>query len=527
LTARSAIVSTSANATSILSSRLLFRLTWALVAVGLVWRTMRYLLQMPIWGDEEMLAMGFARHGYFELIFRLGYFQIAPLFFLWGERAILGLLGPSELAIRLLPFAAGVAALLLHRRFAALLLEPTACLFAVGFLAVAIWPVSMCTFVKPYSLDLFMALALLVPASLWLLRRDQPGWLALLTVLGPAAALSSYPVAFVAGGISLAFLGPMLRERWTMRAWYAAFNLAFLAGFAAACYVGQRQMETMSGAVPTGEGMTAYWEDAFPPRDPATAAVWLVLRTTGQMAAYPIGGSNGASALTVILCGIGLAELMRRKQAAWAILLVAPIGLNLLAAILRKYPYGGSCRLSQHLAPGICVLAGLGVAVLLERVRRPELRRCGIVAVTALFVLVGLGGMARDFLNPQREPFYRWARDVVAEIRWTIPGREPLVICTGPDSGGFFDWYWTTELRHPVTWNSEPPSDAPSRTRVWAFHALQGSEADFQPLLEKLRKQDPAWRLTRLSPYCHEPELRDEMPYPCQLACFERGSGGD
>ena len=504
------------------SARLLFRLTCMLVALGLAWRFTRYLMQMPIWGDEEMLAVNFAHRSYYELIFRLGCWQVAPLFFLWGERALLGLLGPSELAIRLLPFAVGVSALLLHWRFASLLLEPTARLFAVGFLAVAIWPVSMCTFIKPYSMDLFMALALLVPASQWLLRRDQPGWLALLTVLGPIAALSSYPVAFVAGGISLALLGPMLQQRWTARAWYAAFNLAFLVGFVGACFVGHNQMETATYGMSTADGMTAYWDAAFPPRDPLAAGVWLVLQTTGSMAAYPIGGASGASSLTVILCGIGLAELIRRKRTVWAILLVSPIALNLLAAVLRRYPYGGSCRLSQHLAPGICILAGLGVAALIERIRQPELRRRWILGVTGLFVVVAIGGVTRDFLNPQRGGFFRWARDLVAEVRSTIPGEDPLVICNGPDSGCFFDWYWVTERRHPVTWNSEPPADVSSRTRIWAMHFVHGSAPEFQPVLEKLQKQDPAWRLTRIIPYSHPPDSRDDVLTECQLACFER-----
>jgi hypothetical protein len=515
-------VPTSANGTSILSNRVLCRLTWALIVVGLGWRTFRYLLQMPIWGDEEMLAVCFARRNYYELIFSLGNCQVAPLFFVWAERAILGLLGPSELAMRLLPFVAGVSALFLHWRYASLQLEPTAQLFAVGFLAVAIWPVSMCTFLKPYSLDLFMSLALLVPAAQWLVRRDQVGWVALLTLLAPIAALSSYPVAFVAGGISVALLGPMLQERWTTRAWYAAFNLAFLVGFLGAYFVGQHQMETATGGLSTAAGLTNYWDGAFPPQNPLSALTWLVLQTTGQMAAYPIGGSSGASSVTVILCGIGLAELIRRKRIAWALLLVAPIALNLLAAILRKYPYGGSCRLCQHLAPGICILAGLGVATLVERLRRPELRRRWILAVTALFVVVAIGGVVRDVLNPQRGSYFRWARDLVAEIRWTIPGREPLVVCNACDGGGFFDWYWITERRHPVSWNSEPPADVSSRTRVWAFHFLQGHESSFNHVLVKLQQQDPAWRMTRVATYRHEPDSRDDMLTECQLVCFER-----
>ena len=52
------------------------------------------------------------------------------------------------------------------------------------------------------------------------------------------------------------------------------------------------------------------------------------------------------------------------------LMLTAPFVLTLIAAALRLYPYGGSARVAQHLAPPICLLAGMGIASLLKR-------RCG------------------------------------------------------------------------------------------------------------------------------------------------------
>ena len=67
------------------------------------------------------------------------------MLFLWGELTAFSALGPSELALRLLPFLAGMGGLLLFWRLAHLTLPPLGRTLAVGFLAVAIWPVSMCT----------------------------------------------------------------------------------------------------------------------------------------------------------------------------------------------------------------------------------------------------------------------------------------------------------------------------------------------------------------------------------------------
>src|SRR5947209_2908901 len=151
-----------------LSPRAMTRMAFALLLLGLLWRTVRYLLQFPIWGDEAMLALNFAWFDYGQLTQRLENCQIAPLLFVWGERTAYCLLGPGELSLRLLPFLAGVAALALYWRLTGLLLDPLGRLFAVGFLAVASLPVSMSALIKPYSFDLLMALVLLVPAVQWL-----------------------------------------------------------------------------------------------------------------------------------------------------------------------------------------------------------------------------------------------------------------------------------------------------------------------------------------------------------------------
>ena len=52
---------------------------------------------------------------------------------------------------------------------------------------------------------------------------------------------------------------------------------------------------------------------------------------------------------------------------------------------------------------------------------------------------------------PRRGGFSGGARDPVVEIRFspTMPDQEPLVICNGPDSGCFFDWYLAVERAIP------------------------------------------------------------------------------
>ena len=89
------------------------RWTLALLVVGVGQRLGRYLLCFPIWGDEAFLCLNLMDRDYPGLAGRLRFDQVAPLLFLWGEKAVYQTLGGAELALRLLPLLAGLSSLLL------------------------------------------------------------------------------------------------------------------------------------------------------------------------------------------------------------------------------------------------------------------------------------------------------------------------------------------------------------------------------------------------------------------------------
>jgi hypothetical protein len=497
----------------------------ALLLLGLAWRILRYVLRFPIWGDEVMLAMNFVWFDYAHLTQRLEHCQVAPLLFLWGERAALCWLGPGELALRLLPFLAGAAALGLYWRLTGLVLEPLGRLCAVGFLAVAIWPVSMGTVIKPYSFDLLMALVLLLPALHWLRAPGHTRWLIALTVLAPAALLGSYPAVFVAGGVSLALARQAWRQGWKARCWFAAYNLALVAGFAVAAHIGANQLTSPVRDLSTQVGMTTYWADAFPPSRPLAFLGWFVARTTGQMAAYPVGGANGGSSLTVLLCLVGAWCWARRGRRAWLVLLVAPLVLNLVAAALHRYPYGASGRLHQHLAPGFCVLAGVGLAALIDRTARRTGRPLRwAVAGAAFFALVGLGGIARDLLCPYHDQGCAWMRATMADMRRRVAPREPVVVCGTPlNVECVYAWYWLTEGDR-VSWDWKPSAAALAGERVWGFYHGGDPEAACRRLHGELLRHNPEWRLVQRVPYSFRSPDPTEPLQQCELFCFARGN---
>jgi 4-amino-4-deoxy-L-arabinose transferase-like glycosyltransferase len=405
----------------------------ALLVLGLVWRTVRYLLPFPMWGDEAFVCLGLLDQTYRGLMQQQCCGQVAPLLFLWGELTAYHLLGASEWALRLLPFLAGMGALALFWKLARLTLSPLAGTLAVGLLAVSIWPVSMCTFVKPYSFDLLLALALLLPAVQWLRQPAQLRWLATLAILVPVALLGSYPAVFVAGGVSVALLPVVWRQPgWPTRLLYLVFNLLMLAGFLASyLLVGVQQLDPVNGSVE--RYLLAYWADAFPPAAPLAFLRWLLLIHTGRLMAYPVGDANGASIVTLLLVLVGVRHCWRSGRRPLVMLCGMPFVLNFVAAVLRRYPYGGCCRISQHLAPAICVLAGTGLAAVIEHAARtPTARRRWLLAVFGGLALVGVGGLARDLVKPYRSQGDLWTRRLVQEVLAHAGPSDQVVVLNSP-----------------------------------------------------------------------------------------------
>ena len=505
-----------------LSTRAITRCTILLLIVGLAARLLRYALDFPIWGDEAMLAVNFAWLDYRQLTQGLHLTQVAPLLFVWGERTAYLWLGPDEYSLRLLPLLAGVGSLLLYWHLTRVLLPPLARLFAVGFMAAAIWPVGMCNLIKPYSFDLLMALALLVPAAHWLNQPQQRRWLILLTVITPIALLGSYTAVLVAGAVSLALARPVWRECRGTRAWFAAYNVAMIAGFLATSAVANGQLSTTTHGTSTEAGMAQYWNDNFPPANPLSAVVWGILQTLGQMTAYPAGSANGGSAITVFLCIVGIIHWCRRGKGALVMLLTAPIALNLVAAILHRYPYGVG-RLSQHLAPGICLLAGLGLAVMIVHVIRPVRSKLHVtIGAVIVFLALGVGLMVRDVVKPYRKPSYVWIRSTMEAIHRQVPADEPVIICGTTNSfEAVFVWHWSIEGSR-VTWDEALPPLEPTTRRVWAFH--HGNKADecFRRVAAALNERSEGWRIASRTPYVFEGQGHRDPPQRCEVISFER-----
>jgi hypothetical protein len=404
---------------------------WALLVLGAGLRLARYALNYPLWSDEAFVAANFLRRGYLDLLRPLDYSQICPVLFLWAERAVVDALGFREWTLRLVPLLCGLTALGLFSKMASRVARGPELLLAVGIFAVSAAPIRHAAEVKAYAGDLLVALVLLTPALAWLRDRARPDWLWILVPLAPMALAASHPAAFVAGGVSLGLAGPVWKDRRrAVVAPFLTFNAVIATTFML-LYI--FIIKSQDAAMPLM--LRRYWDNVFPPLShPFAFARWLVTMHTGEMFGYPGGGGSGASTGTFLLTITGAIALWKRRERAALMTLLGPFALTFLAAILHKYPYGGTSRHLQFLAPSICVLAGIGGWSLIARLRSSKTREMVIWGVAAGLFAGGFIHLARSMERPFYNPYDVSARAFAREF-WPAQEQEAEIICPLRDSG--------------------------------------------------------------------------------------------
>ncbi len=404
----------------------------ALVALGVFLRIGRYLTNYPIWGDEAYLALNFVRRGYVDLLSPLEYGQICPILFLWAELTSVKIFGFSELSLRLCPLLCGVGSVFLFRRVASRLFDGPALVLAMAIFAISVHPIRHSADAKPYASDLLVALGLLALAIESWRSSERTRWLWMLVGFTPIALAASYPAAFVEGGIGLALVPSVLRtQRRGPKIALAAYFLTAAVSFAF-LYVGYMHRQQSGVSLPE---LRTYWSESFPPVDsPVRLASWLIATHAGSMFAYPGGGNRGASGATLLLVLIAAVVLWRRGQRTSLALLVMPMGIGILAAALRLYPYGGEARIMQYAAPAVCLMSGLGLSTLLGRIRRPAGRAMAIRAATIAFGVTGVVMLADDFRHPYRAIYDYQVREFARRF-WPEQAKGAELACLRWDFG--------------------------------------------------------------------------------------------
>lgn len=426
----------------ILTARRLRHALLLTIGVGVAWRVLRYLEQFPIWGDEAMLLLNILERDYAGLTNHLRFAQVGPLIFLWLEKTALLAFGPSEWSVHLFPFLAGLASLGIFWRLCQGACSPLAGGLALAIFAVSYYPVRHSTEVKPYVFDL-LAAVIFAWLALEHLRAPQTfRWLTALVLLTPLVVFSSYPSVFVGGAVSLVLLPTMRGASLGHRVLYILFFALLCGCFAVHIgVVGQTGIEP-GEAERVRDFLREYWKDAFPPDTWYLWPVWLGKVFTGNMLAYPFGANRGGSVITFLLVVLGSFGLFRSGRRSLLALCWLPFLLNFLAAILRRYPFGESARITLHLAPFICILMAHGIGQIIESVRPPEWRARLEFAVYLALLTCGALGLARDLARPYKTEHDQEVRQLVLDLRRQVGPTDPVYLCHERDEEMLAEFLW-------------------------------------------------------------------------------------
>lgn len=316
------------------------------VAAGILFRLLQYLDHLSLWYDEAALALNILNRSFEGLLQPLAYNQAAPVGFLTAEKAVTHLLGTGEYALRLIPLLAGVLSVYLFYRLAERVLSKDGALIATVLFA-ALGPlIRYAAEVKPYSVDAFFSVLLLLLALQQGRGRTSARRRAGLAFTGAVAVWFSLPAVFVLGGIAAAWTAFEIRDgKWRNAVRKIPLYAVWLISFAGHYLLTIRSAQQ-------NDVLQQFWSNSFMPFPPSSAAdlLWFpatffdVLR---GMFDNPVtaGGMTLPHALGLAMSGLAAVALVSGILVFWrrgkevGLLLVAPVLLALLASAFRLYPF--------------------------------------------------------------------------------------------------------------------------------------------------------------------------------------------
>jgi hypothetical protein len=389
---------------------------FALMAVGAAFRIRQFVFNRSLWLDEAVLSQNIVNRGPWELISQpLDYGQQAPFGFLLLLKALVATLGPTDIALRVWPFAAAIASLwfayLLARRA---LSSAAGQLILVGLVSFSPLLIYYSNEVKQYGTDVAVAIGLMWIALGFEHWKHGP---AVLVTAGLLAPWFSNSAQFVIAGLWLALI-PHWRRRGRMGWWWlvgAAWFTSIAVTFG---------LTLLVRGIPTG--LIDYWQLGFAPFPPLSAAdlrwyadsfLGLVYMPLRELRVPPIPARpEWTGALNLVMAGLGLLGTwaMFRRRRRLFVVAGSSVLLTLAASALELYPFRS--RLVLFLAP-VTFLALAFAGEWLSSLRPAWLGAVLGLAATLGTLSVAFVPAARMFDNPPNRADMKGALEYISTHR--------------------------------------------------------------------------------------------------------------
>lgn len=341
---------------------------WLVFLAGAGVRLEQLLANRSLWLNEALLVNNVVQRDYVELLEPLAGDQGAPVLFLWLERTAVIAGGNNELALRMIPFLAGLALMPVVYEIGRRLVSPLTGTVAVALVAFSPAAIRYSTEVKQYSTDAFLCALVVLLALVWLDRRS--GWsLLVLGFVGVVGVWLSHPLILVLAGVGILLAGhaTVRREGRTM------VTLGAM-GAAWAISVGLSYVATLR-ELGASDILTAYWrgKGGFP--DEGSSIIDRLAWVPGALSRLVADPAHLRwPAAVAAVAAIGVWSVTRSSGVSRVVLVLVSFAVAFGAALAEAYPVSG--RLAVFLLP-------LGLVVMASSVRR---ERIALVSVPLLLV---------------------------------------------------------------------------------------------------------------------------------------------
>lgn len=409
------------------------------LALGALLRLGLLLRRGSLWIDELLLSLNLAARSLLELLRPLDYQQTAPVLFLWAERLAIRIAGVHGLALRAVPFAAGVLIPLALWRVARRLVGPAPALVATAIAAVSPILVHYSAQVKPYGVDALLTVLLLDSVLATVEEPDSGGAWWRLLIWGALAVCGSTPAPLVLAGVVAGLAAcPAVRSTPGHRSWLLAAAVLWCVLFAAV-YLGFERHAV------TNAYLQRFWAAAMlVPQAPdlglrASIAASETLRSIFLGDRPPMAAALPA-VLLFFACAAGLLRIARSRGPWAAVLLVGPIASALAVSMAGLYPIAP--RLMLFASPLLILLLAEGLAAATALLpERPA--PIGLAVLTTLLLVPALRSDIRRILHPLPA---EEAGAVIADFEARhVPG-EPVYV----SGRGIPAWlFYTTDWSNP------------------------------------------------------------------------------
>ena len=371
-----------------------------LIVAGLLLRLNLYWQNLSFWTDEAWVAHNIVAKSFEELVYNPPTFLSdtanRSLGFVLGEKLLVGLFGYQEQIFRLIPFAAGVLALLCFCRLSQYTSSPGSRVFALAFLVFSPDHIHYSSQLKPFSVDVLSGLMIM-----WLFfRARKSGYqrqkMIALALGGVVLLWFSFSALFIFPGILLALLFDNRRPSAPGRiisiiivgaAWLLSSIEIFF------CRVQPILNDT---------ALYHNWQDSFvADQHWIQGGIWLAQAffgfLTNTVTSYP-------PAIVFVVLVLGVIAFMKKDKVT-LLLCLTPVLVVAWAAWLGKYPFSG--RVLLFLTPYLFILLGEGLAMLFSRQSFLRNVLASVLAfsllVPSLVSAIGSLGSAQDFPEGNRE----------------------------------------------------------------------------------------------------------------------------